>query len=162
MQSLKPSSKLIATSLFVVYMGILIKYILFRRSQEYIQTCLGNLRHFRLQQVDFSKANFIPFKAVRYYLSGVEQKVIASENLLGNFIGFMPLGLLVPLIFTKVKNVKSMLAFSLFTSFAFELIQLLTGLGIFDVDDLLLNTAGGITGYFVFLYFNRQYSLVNS
>ncbi|MGU9068145.1 VanZ family protein [Clostridium perfringens] len=34
-------------------------------------------------------------------------------------------------------------------SLTIELIQLLTGLGFFDVDDIILNVLGGIIGYLI-------------
>ena len=35
-------------------------------------------------------------------------------------------------------------------SLLFELFQLYTGIGVFDVDDLLLNTCGGMIGYLLY------------
>ena len=38
----------------------------------------------------------------------------------------------------------------IFLSLAFETTQLLTGLGVFDVDDIILNTSGGALGYIIY------------
>lgn len=156
MSSLKRANKLTITGLFILYMGILVRYILFRRSPEYIKSCLREMGDPGVFRSSLMHANFTPFKTILYFLSGVERKAIASENLLGNFVGFMPLGLLAPLLFEKVRSVKTMLVLSFLTSLAFELTQLVTGLGIFDVDDLILNTAGGVMGYLAFMLFNKQ------
>lgn len=156
MSSLKRANKITVTGLFILYMGILVRYILFRRSAEYVKSCLREMGAPGVFTGNLSRANFIPFKTILYFLSGVERKAIAMENLLGNFIGFMPLGLLAPLVFEKIRSVKTMLIVSFLTSFGFELTQLITGLGVFDVDDLILNTAGGVIGYLAFTFFNRQ------
>ena len=162
MQSLKRSNKLTISGLFIIYMGVLVRYILFRRSPEFIRSCFQEMGHPGAFQLNLSHANFTPFKTILYFLSGWERKSIALENLLGNFVGFMPLGLLAPLLFEKVRSVRSMLVFSFLTSLGFELTQLVTGLGIFDVDDLLLNTAGGVIGYLIFTFFNKQSPALNT
>ena len=107
-------------------------------------------------QNNLGQINLIPFKTILHFLSGTERKAIALQNLLGNFVGFMPLGLLAPLVFEKIRSAKMMLVVSFLTSLGFELIQLVTGLGVFDVDDLILNTAGGVAGYFAFTFFNKR------
>ena len=49
-----------------------------------------------------------------------------------------------------------MLTFFVFCiSLLFESFQLVTGVGIFDVDDLLLNTTGGIIGYILYAIAKR-------
>ncbi|MBE7170912.1 MAG: VanZ family protein [Williamsia sp.] len=159
---MKRSSKLTITGLFVVYIGLLIKYILFRRSPEFIRSSLQEMGEPGALKNNLARANFTLFKTTSYFLSGYAKRGIAFENLVGNFVGFMPLGLLAPLLFENLRNIRNMLAFSFLTSFAFELAQLVTGLGIFDVDDLLLNTAGGVIGYFVFALFNRHSPALNS
>ena len=40
-------------------------------------------------------------------------------------------------------------------SLTIEITQLLTRVGSFDVDDLILNTAGGIAGYLLFYIMNK-------
>ena len=156
MSSLKRGNKITIIGLFILYMGMLIKYILFRRSPEFIKYCLKEMISSRAFQNNLGQANFIPFKTILYFLSGAERKAIAFQNLLGNFVGFMPLGLLAPLVFEKIRSAKMMLVVSFLTSLGFELIQLVTGLGVFDVDDLILNTAGGVAGYFAFTFFNKR------
>lgn len=76
-------------------------------------------------------------------------------NLAGNVIAFMPFGFLWPLLRDYRTNwfVTTMSAF-LFSLFA-ESVQLVLKLGSFDVDDLLLNTIGGLLGYIVCMLYKR-------
>ena len=68
-------------------------------------------------------------------------------NILGNIIAFMPLGFFLP-VFSKVgKNCFANVFLSSFFSFLAEGIQLITKVGAFDVDDILLNTIGGFFGF---------------
>ena len=68
----------------------------------------------------------------------------------------MPFGFLIPRLRDKSTNLFLAGLFSLELSFAVELLQLIFKLGCFDVDDLLLNTIGGILGYLLYLVFRRE------
>ena len=71
-------------------------------------------------------------------------------NVVGNVCVFVPFGTFVPALFAKYQKLFSVLLLTLELSFVVEVIQLVTKIGSFDVDDLLLNTIGGIVGYFLF------------
>ena len=70
-------------------------------------------------------------------------------NLLGNVVCFMPFGFLLPTISKSrvIKNIISVTIFAMLFSIFIETAQLVTKVGAFDVDDILLNTIGGMTGY---------------
>ena len=70
-------------------------------------------------------------------------------NVVGNVIAFMPFGFLLPPLMNYKTNwfVTTIWAF-LFSLFV-ETIQLFFRLGSFDVDDMLLNTIGGLLGYII-------------
>ena len=70
-------------------------------------------------------------------------------NVVGNVIAFMPFGFLLPPLMNYKTNwvVTTIWAF-LFSLFV-ETIQLFFRLGSFDVDDMLLNTVGGLLGYII-------------
>ena len=71
-------------------------------------------------------------------------------NLFGNIVGFVPFGLLLPILFPKVKNIVLVMISTFMLSLCFEVFQLVFKVGGFDVDDLLLNTIGGFLGYIIF------------
>ena len=89
-----------------------------------------------------------PFKTIKLMYRG---RNISTEsqykNLGGNLLGFMPLGIFMPLLFKRLRSFAAVIAVIFAISLAYEIIQLCTGLGVFDVDDLILNTAGGIIGF---------------
>jgi len=81
------------------------------------------------------------------------------KNIGGNIVGFVPLGILIPLVFTFLGGFFRVTGIVFLISLLFETTQLLAGIGVFDVDDLILNTAGGIIGYIIYaitkwLFFN--------
>ena len=84
----------------------------------------------------------------RYYYLGMRTGswFLFFWNVIGNICVFIPFGVFLPKLFIKCKNVffTTLLSFEL--SFCVEIIQLVTKVGSFDVDDILLNTLGGVIG----------------
>ena len=71
-------------------------------------------------------------------------------NVVGNVCVFVPFGAFLPALFAKCQKFFSVFLFTMELSLVVEIIQLVTKIGSFDVDDILLNTIGGILGYFVY------------
>jgi len=96
--------------------------------------------------------NYIPLKTISSYLIGNEKVgiQIAIQNLTGNIVGFLPFGFLLPLLLKKEKCVGIVVFLTFCLSLLFELTQLVFQFGSFDVDDLLLNTLGGVLGYLLY------------
>lgn len=63
-----------------------------------------------------------------------------------NVLLFLPLGVLLPLLYAEFENAKKTLLAACILSFSIECIQMF-GLGITDVNDLLTNTAGAMLGF---------------
>ena len=95
--------------------------------------------------------NLIPFKTIWGYVMDVMAKRwmlgLAIKNVFGNFILFYPMGIFLPCLFRRVRTLGKSLLISLCTILAVECVQLVFRLGIFDIDDLILNMAGWILGY---------------
>lgn len=68
-------------------------------------------------------------------------------NMIGNLLVFYPLGFLIPIWREKKTGVIRILIYSFVFSLGIETLQLVTRVGVFDVDDLLLNTVGGLLGF---------------
>jgi len=137
-------------SVFLVYAAILLKLILFKRPFSYIITHF--LYHYNSETIaiNLKRANFIPFHTIQLYLHTKLRAEYSIENLFGNILIFVPLGFLIPLMFAHTRSSWKIFAVSLLTSLVLETTQLITVLGSFDVDDLMLNTTGGMIGYFAF------------
>jgi len=58
-----------------------------------------------------------------------------------------------PRLFKRCRNLFFVIVLSLELSLLVEVVQLVTRVGSFDVDDLLLNTIGGILGYIIYKVF---------
>jgi glycopeptide antibiotics resistance protein len=91
-------------------------------------------------------------KEIKRFIQYREQLGFESfvVNILGNVLAFAPFGFMLPLLEKKYRRFFYITFVSLIFSFAVELVQMLLKVGIFDVDDILLNTAGGVLGYIFF------------
>ena len=76
-------------------------------------------------------------------------------NLVGNAVAFIPFGFFLPILHIKCRSLLRTTFFSFELSLVVETIQLVSKVGSFDVDDLLLNTFGGALGCLIFLWMNR-------
>lgn len=103
--------------------------------------------------------NLVPFRGIVSYLMGKDLisgadsasllRAFALDNLAGNIVLFIPLGVYAAL-FNSDKSIWKNTLWILAASVAAELVQFTFKLGIGDIDDVILNTLGGLIG--VLLY----------
>jgi len=98
-----------------------------------------------------SNANLIPLKTILSYISGEPTREIAMRNLLGNIAVLIPFGFILVSTQKRLKW-KGVLLVGLITGIILELLQILFGSGIFDIDDIILNSLGVIIGYLLFTF----------
>ncbi|MEG0006089.1 MAG: VanZ family protein [Clostridium sp.] len=138
--------------LFIVYILVLLKVVMFK----YIpvsQVILGNT--FGM----FRSANFIPFDSIVSCFNGEGGDAFrALLNLLGNIAVFAPLGYCTALIFKQFNRLWKIGILSFVISSIFEVLQYTLYIGSLDVDDIILNTLGGILGYGVYILVSRLIS----
>lgn len=94
-------------------------------------------------------ANVIPLRTIAFYLDGGDTHMAALRNLAGNVLAFLPAGILLPVLFPRLRRMRALLAAAFGASLTVEVVQLLTGFGRFDVDDILLNVVGAAIGWAV-------------
>jgi glycopeptide antibiotics resistance protein len=98
--------------------------------------------------------NLIPFKTIANYM--INRQNVSFDvwiyNLAGNIAAFVPLGFLLPAAFQKVRSLKAVFVTVLFLIVSAEAAQLLTLRGVFDVDDIILNTIGSVIGYYIYKF----------
>lgn len=126
--------------LFVLYVGFLIYFLIF--SDLYGRPTDG------MQEYHY---NIVLFKEMKRFWKYRRQLGFPAmfTNLLGNVLLFVPFGFFMPMA-SRYRNFFSTLFWSGGLSLGVEIFQFFTRVGSFDVDDILLNTAGGIAGYMIF------------
>ena len=92
------------------------------------------------------RLNLQPFKTIRgYWLSLQRHRIntsIVVINLLGNLLALAPLGVLLPLVWGRMRRLLPSLLLGAAFIVLIELTQLVTGTGSCDIDDFILNFAG--------------------
>lgn len=134
---------------FIIYMALLVYFLLlsdgFGRIEGYSQ--------YRYNLVPFQE--IIRFVKYREYIDFTSVVI----NLLGNVVAFMPFGALIRWVLDRKTRWYQAVGYTFLFSLCVELLQLVARVGVFDVDDLLLNTLGGLLGFFVYyllLLINRR------
>ena len=101
--------------------------------------------------------NLVLFKEIKRFIR--YREILGTKavllNLAGNVVSFIPFGLFLPLLAHRCRRFGYVTMLSFDFSLMVELIQLISKVGSFDVDDLLLNTIGGALGYICFLLADR-------
>lgn len=148
-------NKLIFRFLFILYLLLLLKFIIFKYPLVMIKEIL---KSFEISSLLFriENSNYIPFKGIYDFLFNSISLKITLKNLLGNIIAFMPLGFLLAILSSKMRTLKSITLIGFLLSLSFESIQLLTGLGEFDVDDIILNTLGAVVGLYCYKLLKKK------
>lgn len=142
----KKQIRLLCRVLFALYIAGLVYFLFFAEMLDRT----GIERSYRY--------NLIPFREISRFIvyADLLGPMAVISNLFGNIVIFMPFGFLVPILGRKKRNFwfTSLLSFAL--SLAVECIQLVTRTGCFDVDDIFLNTIGGMLGYLVYALVQRK------
>jgi glycopeptide antibiotics resistance protein len=151
-------NRIIVLSLFVFYMYALLRIIVFKfrfRDMNFLWIQLqGDLRDPYILIYQLQKGNLIPFKTIFINIQSLSWHDLI--NLVGNIAAFIPFGMfLVSLSKNRAMSFLGALAWSLSLSLCLECFQVVFSIGIFDVDDLILNTSGGLLGYWTIKLYNK-------
>ncbi len=146
---------LIAVAILLLYFIILIKILVFK---DMPLVRIGTLM-LNFGGTHEGPANLTPFKTIIPYFLGKNGLIIASINIVGNIILFVPIGFLFPLTIVH-SSWKKIIATSIATGFIIEGMQAFLHLGIFDIDDVILNGLGVMIGYWCFTLFSRFSPLI--
>lgn len=145
-QETKARIRVVGRILFLVYLLALVYFLFF--AEEY-----GRRNFFELDY----RYNLVPFQEIRRFWIYREKVgfLAAFLNLAGNVIGFLPFGFIVPVMHKKMESFWKVSLLGFMFSLCVETIQLITKVGCFDVDDLMLNTLGAMIGCGAFLICNK-------
>ena len=101
------------------------------------------------------KINLVPFVSIAEQLrsifgDGRYTRPVALRNLAANMVLFAPMGLLLPMLFQRLRQLQVCIAVWCGLILSIEVLQLLTLQGSFDIDDVILNTIGFVIGYGIY------------
>jgi len=144
----KTPSRKLWLPLFLLYCGMML-WLLFDRVP-------GWTEELSYEDQLLQNLNLHPFHTIRNYLRVVfcrtndDVLVHCIINLLGNILLFIPAGFLLPRLWQPLQRFLPFLAVCIGAILLVETAQLLTLLGRFDVDDLILNLLGMLLGFLLY------------
>lgn len=142
--------RFLSAVLLIAYCAILVRLLVF----ENVLFRIGHLR-FRFGSQEAGGPNFWPFATILRYLRGEHGWLISAVNLGGNILLFAPLGFLAPLVLQRM-TWRGSLVLAVSAGLVIEGMEAAFGVGVFDVDDLLLNALGVMIGYCALSIFHRR------
>ncbi|MBU3142629.1 VanZ family protein [Clostridium sp. CF012] len=137
------SNKKIKLTLLIIYTIAIIYFMFFGFSRH-----MGNtLREYRF--------SVIPTRIPLWYPKGLSLGIFKSWIFsLGNLLAFVPFGILIPMIFGN-KYHKFIFIF-LISIFSLEILQMITYLGSFDIEDIIVNSLGATIGFLSYKIGNKS------
>lgn len=103
-----------------------------------------------LQDYNYGLSNYIPFKEIFRYEIGSR---LFIKNIIGNILLFLPYGYFTA-DYLKSKKILPVCFLTMLVSLTIEFVQLNIG-RTFDIDDVILNTLGGMCGYLLYRLIER-------
>ena len=119
----------------------------------------------KIQPLIFYKNNWFPFRINLkpfVYLFDYPTLREALLNLIGNIAMFIPVGIVWPCVFKELDTPRKVIAAGVGFSLAIEILQLPFYDRLSDIDDLILNSLGFITGYGIYLLIKKLKSLLSN
>lgn len=104
--------------------------------------------------------NFVPFKTIRSYLKYSAGSDYAIVNIAGNVLMFMPWGMGLPLLWRKLRSPWKVMLASVALPVFVEFCQLFIGRSV-DIDDVILNFAGGVLGGLVYFVLSKVFPKID-
>ena len=130
-------------AILVFYIILLLDILLFKY--------VSPLELFNSNREVFRSLNMVPFQTIMGYLSGSASvgQTVVIDNVLGNIVIFMPLGVYLQL-FKKDKRILISMIWVFIASLGTEVLQYVFSIGASDIDDIILNCLGGILGILLY------------
>lgn len=146
--------RLIPTLTLAAYSALLVRLMVFKIS-------FLKIGHLRLRMATHpGPPNLIPFKSIAAGLRGEPSRMLATVNLIGNIALLAPIGFLAPFVLPAM-GWRTALLLGTAAGLILETMELVFQVGIFDVDDIMLNATGVMLGYAVCRAFRQRRDLAS-
>lgn len=148
------TGRIASFTLLILYTLLLIKLILFKG--VYFFRLVPTNADYELGSATSTLVsyNLVPFKTICFYIESQVPLLEKLFNVFGNVLLFIPFGFFLSMVLTAAR-LWNILFISFLVSALFELFQYRTHTGTGDIDDVILNTSGGILGYLMLVALRR-------
>lgn len=141
---MKKFARPILWTIFLIYCFVLVYVLFLSRGTRDGFTFAEYMRRF---------TNFIPFKTiveyVQRYIDGYRN--LSVLNLLGNLALFVPMGMALPCLSSKLNCFWKVILAVLGMVVLVEIVQGILRVGSIDIDDVIFNVVGAMIGYWVII-----------
>ena len=145
--SLRTGAREVVMAVFVLFMAGLLM-LTFQNGQEWMRARSVTEAIQRLRTG--IGVNMTPFHTIRNYMKYAPTSDWLRVNIVGNIVMFIPWGFCLPLLWKEYQSFFRLSFMALFLPVCIEFFQLFVGRTV-DVDDVILNFAGGILGGMLYL-----------
>lgn len=146
----KQTKKILILIACIIYTVSLISYTLYSGISY-------NLNNIKFNGFNF---NLIPFKTIftsfKLVITQVQPPTLLFDYVIIDLFLFVPYSLFIPYLFDKKFNLKNFLLIFLLITILKEFLQLITGYGIFNIDDIILN----LLGIVIMFYFFKKFKFI--
>ena len=130
--------------LFLIYLAGLCYFLFFAENYG------------RIHGQEIYRYNLVPFREIeRFWTYRGELGIHSFYNLVGNVLIFVPAGFFIPVLWKNKRGFIFTMCVTFQMSLLVEVLQLVLRVGSFDVDDLFLNTLGGLLGYLLLILVSK-------
>lgn len=140
--------------LFLVYCFIVIDFTLVDDTFGRSVSSIFSLERQEIISYLKENTNIIPFATVKLFWKGYQNGLLSIEatleNILGNFLVFMPFALFLPIVSERFHKAKYLIPTVVGTVLTIEILQLIMLTGSADIDDLILNVLGAVVAHIMF------------
>ncbi len=140
---MKKPLKIIVIITFAVYVMMIIS-VTFLGERHALHN-VSIIEHF------INRSNLIPFRTVSNYIRAIKNNIInyyiPIKNIVGNLLLFLPMSVFLACMIKKCRSLPINLLVIFTVLITVEALQIVTRLGSFDIDDLILNMLGALIGF---------------
>lgn len=148
--------KKVVIILFWVYAALMAWLMIFQR----IPWHSLEIRFDNYKTEFLGRLNLVPFQTIARFLGLFQSgwNTAAFVNLVGNVLLFLPLGAFLPYVTRRAQRFFGCLLTAFLIILFAEILQAMTLLGYFDVDDFILNLLGVSLGFFIQAAIKKHFS----
>lgn len=146
------TARRIVLVLFVLYVLAILFLLIIPNYYRGHNVLIGGLTWERWTAYVTGGFNLVPFRGIAEQMGSIIVGEDVARNLIylvGNLAGFAPLGFFLPVLFARQRKFPTFLITVLLAIVGLELMQLMTMRGSYDIDDIILNTAGACLGFWI-------------
>ena len=146
------TTRLVVLTLFILYILAILFFLIIPNNYRSHNVLIGGLTWERWLAYVISGFNLVPLRSLSEQIGGIfagQNAVRGIVYLVGNIVGFAPLGFFLPALFARQRKFPVFLITALLAIVVLELVQVFTMRGSFDIVDIVLNTTGACFAFWV-------------